>query len=53
MAVYRPTHKDRNGETKQSTIWWYHFTFADATFKNRANLLVITIATEAEKNRRR
>jgi integrase len=53
MSVYRPTYKDqKTGKTKQSKVWWYHFTFAGRHIQESSKSTRKTIATEAEKKRR-
>src|SRR5260370_25542052 len=54
MAVYRPTYRDpKTGETKQQKVWWYNFTFAGRHIQESSKSTRKTIATEAEKKRRR
>jgi len=54
MAVYRPTYRDpKTGKQKQSATWWYGFTFAGQRIQESAKTTRKTIATEAEKNRRK
>ncbi len=54
MAVYRPTYRDpKTGETKQQKVWWYNFTFAGRHIQESSKSTRKTIATEAEKQRRR
>jgi integrase len=53
MAVFRPTYQDRKtGERRQSTIWWYEFTFAGRRIRESAKTTRKTLAVEAEKRRR-
>ena len=53
MSVYRPTYKDqKTGKTKQSKVWWYHFTFAGRHIQESSKSTRKTIATGAEKKRR-
>lgn len=54
MAVYRPSYKDpKTGNVKQSRVWWYHFTFAGRHIQESSKSTRKTIATGAEKLRRR
>ncbi len=54
MAVYRPTYKDqKTGESVESAIWWYEFTFAGRRIRESSKSTRKTIAVEAEKKRRR
>ena len=53
MSVYRPTYPDKKtGKTKQSRVWWYHFTFAGRHVQESSKSTRKTIATEMEKKRR-
>src|ERR1700719_2965488 len=53
MSVYRPTYKvKKTGKTKESRVWWYHFTFAGHHYQESSKSTRKTIATEAERNRR-
>ena len=53
MSVYRPTYKDqKTGKTKQSKVWWYHFTLAGRHIQESSKSTRKTIAAEAEKKRR-
>jgi integrase len=53
MAVYRPTYKDpATGEWRESSIWWYRFTFAGKRVRESSKSARKTVAVEAEKNRR-
>ena len=53
MAVYRPTYKDKQtGETKESSKWWFEFTFAGRHVRESSKSTRKTIAVEAEKRRR-
>jgi integrase len=54
MSVYRPTYRDpKTGKAKQSGVWWYHFTFAGRHIQESSKSTRKTVATEAEKKRRR
>lgn len=54
MSVYRPKYKDpKTGKTKESATWWYEFTFAGKRIRESAKPSRKTVATEAEKARRR
>jgi integrase len=54
MAVYRPKYRDqKTGELKVSRIWWYHFSFAGRRIQESAKTHLLTLAREAEQNRRR
>jgi integrase len=53
MAVYRPTYKDpKTGETVESKVWWYEFTFAGKRVRESSKSARKTVAIEAEKKRR-
>jgi len=51
MSVYRPTYRDRNGDTVQSRVWWFHFMYAGRHIQESSKSTRKTIAIEAEKNR--
>ncbi|BDC50666.1 hypothetical protein F183_A29820 [Bryobacterales bacterium F-183] len=54
MAVYRPSYKDpKTGDTKQSAVWWYNFTYAGKRIQESSKSTRKTVAVEAEKKRRR
>lgn len=54
MAVYRPTYRNpKTGEVKESGIWWYHFSFAGRHIQESSKTHLLTLAREAERNRRR
>lgn len=53
MAVYRPKYRDKKtGESVESEVYWYEFTFAGRRIRESAKTTRKTIATGAEKNRR-
>ncbi len=53
MAIYQPKWKDKNtGEVRQSSTWWYEFTFAGKRIRESAKTTRKTLAREAEKRRR-
>lgn len=52
MALFRPTYRDqKTGKQRESTIWWYEFTFAGRRIRESAKTGRKTLATAAEKNR--
>lgn len=54
MGLYRPQYNDKKtGELKQSSVWYYDFTFAGRRIKESAKTNSKTVAKEAEKRRRR
>jgi integrase len=54
MAVYKPTYRDKKtGEVKDSRIWWYDFSFAGRRIQESTHTHLLTLAREAERNRRR
>jgi integrase len=54
MSVYRPKYRDqKTGKPVQSKIWWYEFSFADRRIRESAKTKLLTLAREAEANRRR
>jgi len=54
MSVYRPKYRDsKNGELVQSDIWWYEFSFAGRRVRESSKTHLLTLAREAEHNRRR
>ena len=54
MSVYRPTYRDpKTGEKKQQEVWWYKFRFAGREIRESAKTARKTVATEAERARRR
>jgi integrase len=53
MAVYRPTYRDAHGKLKQSSVWWYHFSFLGRRIQESSKSARKTVAVEAEKNRRK
>jgi len=54
MAVYKPTYRDKKtGETRESGVWWFEFTYAGRRVRESAKTSRKTVALEAEKNRRR
>jgi integrase len=54
MAVYKPKYRDkRTGELKESRIWWYDFSFAGRRIQESTKTHLLTLAREAEQNRKR
>jgi len=52
-SVFRPTYKDKAvGETRESAIWWYEFTFIGNRIRESAKTARKTIAINKEKKRR-
>jgi hypothetical protein len=53
MSLYRPTYTDKKtGEKKESSIWWYEFTFAGRLIRESAKTTRKTIAAKAEERKR-
>ena len=54
MAVYRPKYRNKKtGELVEAEIWWYKFTFSGRLIRESTKTHLLTLAREAEQNRRR
>ncbi|MGD0499737.1 MAG: site-specific integrase [Bryobacteraceae bacterium] len=54
MSVYRPKYRDKStGKQAESDIWWYKFRFAGRLVRESTKTHLLTLAREAEQNRRR
>jgi integrase len=54
VSVYRPKYRDKKTrELVESEIWWYKFSFAGRRIRESAKTHLLTLAREAEQNRRR
>jgi integrase len=54
MAVYKPKYRDPNtGELVESETWWYDFSLAGRRVRESTKTHLLTLAREAEHNRRR
>jgi hypothetical protein len=54
MAVYRPKYRDKKtGELIESQVWWYKFAIAGRQVRESTKTHLLTLAREAEQNRRR
>ncbi len=54
MAVYRPKYKHpKTGKLVRSAVWWYEFIYAGSRIRESSKQTKKTLATEAEKRRRK
>jgi integrase len=54
MAVYRPKFRDpKTGKLVESHVWWYEFSIAGRRVRESTKTHLLTLAREAEQNRRR
>lgn len=54
MSVYRPKYRDlKTDQLKESTIWWYNFTFAGRRIQESSKSPRKTVAQAAQKQRRK
>jgi hypothetical protein len=54
MSVYKPKYRDpKTGKLVESGIWWYEFRIAGRRIRESSKTHLLTIAREAEQDRRR